>query len=255
MFQVLINNGDGTFRDESSLRLPPLPAPSTDQNPDFWFRDLDGDGHLDFLSFFSHTTSDFYRNDGHGVFERLPADFVDVSPPLDFRFIPVDADGDGGVDFIDTGGMGPNAAGETELFLIKALAASVLTVQVNGSSFRTGQTMTLTASLRAGSAPVLTDAYVVLRLPDGSFLSLAGGGVVPGIVPIVTGLTPFGGSGLLLSHTFTGTEPPGSYTWMAALTQAGTLSLIGFINQQTFTFLPVAGNVSSAAPGSAILVQ
>jgi hypothetical protein len=83
------------------------------------------------------------------------------------------------------------------------------------------------------------DAYVVVRLPDGSFLSLQlGGGVVAGVVPIGRGLAPFAFTGELLGYTFRGDEPPGQYTWFAALTEPGTLNVVGPLDQVSFTFSP-----------------
>jgi FG-GAP-like repeat len=80
-FQVLINNGDGTFSDQTAARLPgQLETIRNGVNPPFLFlADLDGDGHKDFLAKFAadnHTGStfptqedwktEFYRNDGKG---------------------------------------------------------------------------------------------------------------------------------------------------------------------------------------------
>ncbi|HEX9710882.1 MAG TPA: hypothetical protein VGB42_13065 [Candidatus Thermoplasmatota archaeon] len=77
----------------------------------------------------------------------------------------------------------------------------------------------------------------MVRLPDGCFLSLQlGGGVVPGIVPIATRFTPFAFSGELLRYTFTGAEPEGTYTFMGALTEARTGTVIGTIDEAPFTF-------------------
>ena len=114
-----------------------------------------------------------------------------------------------------------------------------LTVGVDGTLYRTGQTMTVTGTLTAGSTPRLVDAYVVVQLPDGGFLSLQlGGRVVPGIVPIAQGLTPFAFNGELLRYAFSGVEPSGTYTWMSALSDPGTLNVIGSIDQHPFTFGP-----------------
>lgn len=114
-----------------------------------------------------------------------------------------------------------------------------LTVVVNDADLRTGQTITLTAVLAPGSTPAPVDAYVVVQLPGGAFLSVTlAGGVVPGIVPIATGFAPFPFSGQLVAYTFTGLEPPGVYTVLVALTQPGTLNIIGAIQQTPFSFAP-----------------
>jgi hypothetical protein len=118
-------------------------------------------------------------------------------------------------------------------------ALPALTLQINAPSFGAGQALTLTATLSPGPTPVLVDAYVVIRLPDGSFLSLLlDGGIVPGIVPIATGFAPIPLTRRLLSYTFNGGEPAGTYTWMSALTQAGTGNIIGSIQQVPFAFSP-----------------
>ena len=67
-----------------------------------------------------------------------------------------------------------------------------LTLTLNRASFAPGETMTLTATVTPGFTAPLVDAYVVVRLPDGSFLSLLlDGRIVPGLVPIARGFTPF----------------------------------------------------------------
>ena len=72
--------------------------------------------------------------------------------------------------------------------------------------------MTVRATLTPGAAAEVVDAYVVVRLPDQTFLSLVlGGAPVPGIVPIAPGLTPVAFSGELFRYTFTGGEPAGEY--------------------------------------------
>lgn len=114
-----------------------------------------------------------------------------------------------------------------------------LGLQLNQTAFQAGQTLNLWATLAAGSAPVLIDAYVLVRLPNGSLFSvLLGGGLVSGMVPIATGFPPFSFSSTLLSYTFNGTEPPGSYTFMGMLTQTGTLNVIGTVDQDPFTVGP-----------------
>jgi hypothetical protein len=64
--QVLINNGDGTFRDETAARLPQ----KTDEG---WLRhvdllDLNYDGHLDIVGAAMEGPHVFYLNNGQGVF-------------------------------------------------------------------------------------------------------------------------------------------------------------------------------------------
>jgi hypothetical protein len=90
--QVLISNGDGTFRDESSDRYPSVFPPG-----EFQLHDLDGDGHKDLFSDVNFGTSDIRINDGEGYFRRLADDWV---VPIDWNWIVLDVDGDGGTDFL-----------------------------------------------------------------------------------------------------------------------------------------------------------
>ena len=75
--QVLINNGDGSFRDETDARLP-----GQHDNSDHWIAfpqliDLNGDGKLDLLTHFDGEAgaSPAFLNNGSGVFVpvRVPA--------------------------------------------------------------------------------------------------------------------------------------------------------------------------------------
>ena len=116
--------------------------------------------------------------------------------------------------------------------------APVLGLQLNQTLFHPGDTMVLTATLTPGTDPALVDAYFVIQLPDGTFLSLQPVGAVPGIAPFATGFTPPPFSGTIFSYQFTGAEPPGLYSWFAALTQTGTLNVVGSIDQDSFTFSP-----------------
>ena len=119
------------------------------------------------------------------------------------------------------------------------------TVELNQTVFRTGQTMVATACLSPGFASGTADAYVVLQLPTGAYYSLHGGGLVPGIRPFTSGFGWPPGSAAspllcleLLRYTFTGVEPPGTYTWYSAGTTTGTLNLHGPLATQIFTFTP-----------------
>ena len=112
VIQILISNGDSTFRDETYLRLPFQPEDNRSPKP-LWLRDLDGDGHEDLLGGMTSAMLEFFLNDGNGLFRRLPEDWVKVS----FNPYPIDLDGDGGVDFLD---QSDNAEGEKELLLIKS---------------------------------------------------------------------------------------------------------------------------------------
>jgi hypothetical protein len=125
-------------------------------------------------------------------------------------------------------------------------AGPALTLQLNGVAFRPGDTLVVTAALApgppAGAAPgppMLVDAYVLIRLPDGGLVSLSPDGrVVLGVVPIARRIAPVPVSGELLRATLRGDEPPGTYTWITALTEAGTTTVVGPIDEQPFTLTP-----------------
>lgn len=119
-------------------------------------------------------------------------------------------------------------------------ALPALSLQVNGSVFRAGETISVSATLMPGDDAVSPiDAYVVVKLPDGSLRSLTlGGRLLPGLVPIAIRFRPIAFAGELLRYTFTGTEPPGMYTWFAGVTVPSTLGVIGAIDQHAFTFAP-----------------
>ena len=110
---LLINNGAGTFANETTARLPAL----TSSTARATFGDVDGDGDLDIALCNSGTSSRFgsgqprlYTNDGTGRFtdataSRLPVG--NISEQMDALFF--DADGDFDLDlFIATRASTPN---------------------------------------------------------------------------------------------------------------------------------------------------
>jgi hypothetical protein len=112
---------------------------------------------------------------------------------------------------------------------------NTLSVSVNDSSFSPGETMALTATMTPLDTPSTADAYVVVQLPSGHFLSMQlNGALVPGIVPIASNIVPVPFTGTLVQYLFTGIEPPGEYTWYSVLTQPGTLVPVGILQQTPF---------------------
>ena len=99
LIQILVNNRDGTFRDETQLRLP------QNDNRGTWatqvsFHDLTGDGALDLIVELyegAREPAPFYVNDGAGRFSPLPVGYGNT---INNDFALVDADGDGHRDFL-----------------------------------------------------------------------------------------------------------------------------------------------------------
>lgn len=148
-------------------------------------------------------------------------------------WIPYFTDAVGGRGSIDTGlGSTPPTAAVT----------------LNGSTFRTDQTIAYEAALTPGST-LQVDIYLGALLPDGiTFLSLVQ--TAPGVIAITLGASPIpflanvSLTPLVVSFavTFTGLEPIGTYFAYAGLTVAGSDPLQS-VNQlslgvQTFQFMP-----------------
>jgi hypothetical protein len=112
-----------------------------------------------------------------------------------------------------------------------------LTVRVNQATYVPGQTLTTEATLFPPSASgSLVDAYIVLSLPTGEFLSLQqNGGVVSGIAAFAQGIPPLAFDRHVLHYVFNGSEPRGSYQWLSVLTQPGTLNFVSPLRTTTFT--------------------
>jgi len=110
---------------------------------------------------------------------------------------------------------------------------------LNQLAFRRDERLTLTATVMPGPTPVTADVYVAVQLPDGGLLFLLGdGSITPTLQPIVRGwpISPF--LAQIFAYTFTGGEPAGSYTWLAAFTEPGTLTFIRPIVAVPFSFSP-----------------
>ena len=114
-----------------------------------------------------------------------------------------------------------------------------LSFSLNQATFHRGDTLTVTATVYPGERSRLVDAYVAILLPDQRLFFMQGdGSFTREIRPVVSNWTVGPISGELFRYTFGGGEPSGTYRWLAAFTEPGTLNIIGLIAQAAFTFSP-----------------
>jgi hypothetical protein len=96
-YQLLINNGDGTFTDETISRMPGVDNPSLPESRNYSrirVMDFDNDGDDD-LSIEIDFVSTFFVNDGAGHFTQQ----ITISE-LSFYHLPIDLKADGKMDFV-----------------------------------------------------------------------------------------------------------------------------------------------------------
>ncbi len=97
--QVLINNGNGQFEDQTEEYLSISPSSNWIRFIDFF--DLNNDGHLDFLAAQIHGSPILYMNDGKGNFESKYLNF-DL-----YLYAIADFNEDGWLDLMNSGGTNP----------------------------------------------------------------------------------------------------------------------------------------------------
>ena len=105
--QIAINNGDGTFRDETAARLPAQRDEGLAWPYAILVTDLNRDGKPDLgVTCFSQpgALTDLFLNKGDGTFRRLD------TPVPEAQFVFVDANRDGRVDIVDGS---PRGGGES----------------------------------------------------------------------------------------------------------------------------------------------
>lgn len=114
-----------------------------------------------------------------------------------------------------------------------------LILGLNTTAFRRGDTLILTANVTPGPTTRTVDAYIAIKLPDGTLLFMQGdGSFTPTPQPIVRNWTVAPFSEQIFSYIFGDGVPGGAYTWLAAFTEPGTGNIIGSIVQTPFTFSP-----------------
>lgn len=171
---------------------------------------------------------------GAGVLNVTLPNNPNLLPPGPYLLFVLQPGQDGGAS-----ALVPSVGRHIRIDLSAPPAPPSLTLQLNATAYSPGQTLVLTATVVPGSPSVAVDAYIVVKLPAGQFMSAQlGGGLVPGIVPIAKNLVPTPLSQQVAQYTFNGGEPVGTYSWFAVFTVPGTLNFVSALEQDTFTFAP-----------------
>ena len=116
--QALLNTGDGSFVDETSTWLDDqsVTAIEGENHGGLAMHDVDLDGCLDLVvtapwDAVRPESPLVYRNNGSGQFSPLPPEhFVSGDEVFGYRAMPIDANGDGAIDFVASE-LGPGADG------------------------------------------------------------------------------------------------------------------------------------------------
>lgn len=110
--------------------------------------------------------------------------------------------------------------------------------------FRSAQSLGLAVTVTPGGPPIRVNGYVAVVIPGGLLLFLQGdGSLTTEWRPIVTNWTVTAFIGEIFRYTFSGREPPGTYSWYAAFTVPGgnpayESDRIGPIVSAPFSFSP-----------------
>ncbi len=92
--RLYLNDGNGTFTDETSSRMPSL----NNKTRGIVLVDVDGDGDLDMLSANRRQQNRLYRNDGNGTFTDITWNHVPLYDDGTEVIAAADVDGDGDLD-------------------------------------------------------------------------------------------------------------------------------------------------------------
>ncbi len=118
-----------------------------------------------------------------------------------------------------------------------ATSAVPLSVSLNQSTLSSSATMVATVNAVGGVVSTAIDAYVVLDAGGGAVFSLlTDGSLVPGLVPIASGIV-LATASVPFVFPLAG-APPGNYVWMTALTTPGTHALVSPVTSTPFTVVP-----------------
>jgi len=112
-------------------------------------------------------------------------------------------------------------------------------LSLNQRRFQPKDTHLLTIAVTPGGTPQAVDFYLVLELPNQSWLFYQlDGRLIPEARPVVSNWTVAPFREELLRYTFTGQEPSGQYRWLAGFTEPGrSTMIIGRIAEVPFEFI------------------
>lgn len=114
-------------------------------------------------------------------------------------------------------------------------------VSLNQRRFQPGDVLTLNARLLPGTAETTVDVYLALQLPGCTTSACAlfwqpNNSFTPSPLPVLKSWVVERYEAPVFTYRFTGSEPPGRYTWLAAFVKPGTGEVIGSISQPSFEF-------------------
>jgi hypothetical protein len=157
--QVLVNNGDGTFADETATRLPD--QPTTEGWPYFLrVADVNGDGRPDFAVVLNGNGGErgpLYVDDGSGVYRQVP--FQPATPFFAFA----DANGDGAPDVFTVQPWAPHP----EVHFVQLELAPVI-ASFSPDRGAPGTVVTVSGSNLAGVSAVRLDGASASFTPTSS---------------------------------------------------------------------------------------
>ena len=130
-----------------------------------------------------------------------------------------------------------------------------LALTVNQPALHGGSPHTARATLLPGPTPAAANVFLALQLPDASLLYLRGDGTLtPAGEPMATATPVPTYTGQVFQHTFTGTEPAGTYLWLGALADPTTGAFLGPLAEAPFTVNPpTTGPQVTLVPNHAFL--
>jgi polyhydroxybutyrate depolymerase len=123
--------------------------------------------------------------------------------------------------------------------LAPAAAGPTVALSTNKLTYQEGDLHVLSGAA-SSPVPLTVDVYVVAQAPWGETFSVVGSNqLAPGIAPYLSGVALAGGFNFASQPIFSGQVPalpPGTYTWFAAFTAAGTSTLVSNLAQVKWVY-------------------